>query len=122
MNNKIEAFNTYLATVRKNAEEGFKEKTKKFTYKYLVKYNVIAETEIDTIILKKMVFIITQTSMDQFQIKGKIKSGPSSLAEYIKLDLEQLLTAKENAEQTFDIGALVLNVRPTLGILNSNFY
>jgi len=37
MDNKIEAFEAYLNSLRRDAEERFKEKSKKFTYKELVK-------------------------------------------------------------------------------------
>jgi len=37
MDNKIEAFEAYLASLRRDAEERFKEKSKKFAYKELVK-------------------------------------------------------------------------------------
>jgi len=123
MDLKIEAYDAYLGSLRRDAQERFKEKSKKFTYKELVKRHVIAETEIDELVLKKIVFNIKQVEVDKFEIKGKIKTGPVSLAESIKLDLEDLLTAKENAQPTFDIGSgLVLNVKPTLMIINKYFF
>jgi len=70
-----------------------------------------------------MTFTILQVKIDKFEIKGRVKTGPVSLGETIKLDLEELLLAKENAQNTFDIGSgLVLNVRPTLAYLNQHFY
>jgi len=123
MDLKIEAYDAYLGSLRRDAQERYKEKSKKFTYKELVKRHVIAETEIDELVLKKIVFNIKQVEVDKFEIKGKIKTGPVSLAESIKLDLEDLLTAKENAQPTFDIGSgLVLNVKPTLMIINKYFF
>jgi len=123
MDNKIEAFEAYLGSLRRDAEERFKEKSKKFTYKELVKRNVIAETEIEEGLLKKIVFNIKQVQVDKFEIKGRIKAGPVSIAESIKLDLEDLLAAKESQQPTFDIGSgLVLNVKPTLMIINKYFF
>jgi len=123
MDNKIEAYENYLATIRRDAETKFKEKSKKLTYKELVKNKILAEVDIDEAILKKMSFTIKQTQMDKFEIKGKVKTGPISLGESIKLDLEDLLLAKENAQTTFDIGSgLVLSVRPTLLYLNQHFF
>jgi len=123
MDNKIEAFNNYLSNIRRDAELKFKEKKKKLTYKELVKNKILAEVEIDEVILKKMTFTILQVKIDKFEIKGRVKTGPVSLGETIKLDLEELLLAKENAQNTFDIGSgLVLNVRPTLAYLNQHFY
>jgi len=89
----------------------------------LLKKNVIAETDIEEGLLKKIVFNIKQVAVDKFEIKGRIKTGPVSLAESIKLDLEDLLVAKESQQPTFDIGSgLVLNVRPTLMIINKYFF
>jgi len=123
MDNKIEAFEAYLGSLRRDAEERFKEKSKKFTYKELVKRHVIAETDIEEGLLKKIVFNIKQVQVDKFEIKGRVKAGPVSFAESIKLDLEDLLSAKENAQPTFDIGSgLVLNVKPTLMIINKYFF
>jgi len=123
MDNKIEAFEAYLASLRRDAEERFKEKSKKFSYKELVKKNVIAETDIEEGLLKKIVFNIKQVAVDKFEIKGRIKTGPVSLAESIKLELEELLVAKESQQPTFDIGSgLVLNVKPTLMIINKYFF
>jgi len=123
MDNKIEAYEAYLASLRRDAEERFKEKSKKFTSKELLKKKVIAESDIDPDVLKKIVFNIKQVQVDKFEIKGRIKTGPVSLAESIKLDLEDLLVAKENAIPTFDIGSgLILNVRPTLMIINKYFF
>jgi len=64
MENKIEAFEAYLGSLRRDAEERFKEKSKKFTYKELVKRHVIAETEIEEGLLKKN-RIQHQTSSDR---------------------------------------------------------
>jgi len=123
MENKIEAFEAYLSSLRRDAEERFKEKSKKFSYKDLVKKNVIDSTDIDDNVLKKLVFTIKQVQVDKFEIKGRIKTGPVSLAESIKLDLEDLLAAKENQQPTFDIGSgLVLKVKPTLLIINKYFF
>jgi len=123
MENKIEAFEAYLSSLRRDAEERFKEKSKKFSYKDLVKKNVIDSTDIDENVLKKLVFTIKQVQVDKFEIKGRIKTGPVSLAESIKLDLEDLLAAKENQQPTFDIGSgLVLKVKPTLLIINKYFF
>jgi len=62
-------------------------------------------------------------AVDKFEIKGRLKTGNVSLAESIKIDLEDLLVAKENQQPTFDIGSgLVLNVKPTLMIINKYFF
>jgi len=71
MENKIEAFEAYLGSLRRDAEERFKEKSKKFTYKELVKRHVIAETEIEEGLLKK-----SYSTSNKFRsISSKSKEG-----------------------------------------------
>jgi len=121
MSDKIEAFNIYLETLRKDASEKFKEKSKKLTYKELVKNNIIADTEIDEAILKKMSFKIKQVQIDKFEIQGK--AGAINMGEKIEIDLEKLLVAKENQDQTMEVGSgLTIKVKPTIIYLNQYFF
>eukprot|EP01129_Flabellula_baltica_P009770 TRINITY_DN4050_c0_g2_i2.p1 TRINITY_DN4050_c0_g2~~TRINITY_DN4050_c0_g2_i2.p1 ORF type:complete len:760 (-),score=226.79 TRINITY_DN4050_c0_g2_i2:230-2485(-) len=62
MENKINAFDLYLDTLRRDAADRFKKKSKKFSYKDLVKKGVIAEIGVDESMLKKINFVISQTS------------------------------------------------------------
>lgn len=121
MENKIDAFNLYLDTLRKDASEKFKEKSKKLSYKELVKNKILAETEIDEAVLKKMTFKIKQVEIDKFEIQGR--AGSINMGDSIKIDLEDLLVAKESQEHTMEIGAgLTVNVKPTIVYLNEHFF
>jgi Ras GTPase-activating-like protein IQGAP2/3 len=123
MENKIAAFDGYLSTLKKNSAESFKKKTKKFSYKDLLKKGVIAASSIDDGILKKLNFEISQTAVDMFEIKAKVKIPGLNIGGATDLGLENLLEAKENAERFYDIGnGLVLNVRETLFVINKYFF
>jgi len=121
MTDKIDAFNTYLETLRNDASSKFKEKAKKLTYKELVKNKIIAETEIDEAILKKMSFKIRQVQIDKFEIQGK--AGAINMGDKVEIELEKLLIAKENQEHTMDVGSgLTIHVKPTIVYLNQHFF
>jgi len=97
-------------------------KTKKFKFKELQKAKVIADSQIPPAQQSKVIFEITHASAEQFQIKGKIKGIPQFQRNF-NLELSDLLTAKENGQNTFDTDkGLELWVDSTLLFLNKNFY
>jgi len=98
-----------------------RKKQKNLTYKELVKNKIIAETEIDEAILKKMSFKIRQVQIDKFEIQGK--AGAINMGDKVEIELEKLLIAKENQEHTMDVGSgLTINVKPTIVYLNQHFF
>jgi len=122
MDQKISDFETYLVSVRKIAEEKFESKTKKFEYRDLQKLKVISDSEIPASQQGKVKFTITQTSMEEFEIQGKIKALPGFSRDF-HLELEKLLEAKEDGDVTYDTGkGLELNVASTLLFLNKEFF
>jgi len=122
MDQKISDFETYLVSVRKIAEEKFESKVKKFEYKDLQKLKVIHDSEIPASQQGKVKFTITQVSMEEFEIQGKIKNLPGFSRDF-HLELEKLLEAKEDGDVTFDTGkGLELNVASTLVFLNKEFF
>jgi len=122
MDQKISDFETYLGSVRKIAEANFETKSKKFEYKDLAKLKVIADSEIPASQQSKVKFTITQTSMEEFEIQGKIKNLPGFSRDF-HLELEKLLEAKEDGEVTYDTGkGLELNVASTLLFLNKEYF
>jgi len=122
MDQKISDFEAYLVPVRKIAEEKFESKTKKFEYKDLSKLKVIADSEIPASQQGKVKFTITQVTMEEFEIQGKIKNLPGFSRDF-HLELEKLLEAKEDGDVTYDTGkGLELNVASTLVFLNKEFF
>lgn len=87
MDKKIVDFEAYLQSIRKRAEEEFTVKTKKYEYKDLVKLKVIADSEIPNNQQNKVKFTITQSSMEEFEISGKIKNLPGFSRDF-HLELE----------------------------------
>jgi len=119
---KVSDFEAYLQSVRKNAEEQFESKSKKFEYKDLQKLKVIHDSEIPASQQSKVKFTITQVTMEEFEIQGKIKNLPGFSRDF-HLELEKLLEAKEDGDATFDTGkGLELNVASTLIFLNKEFF
>jgi len=122
LDTKCGDFDKYLSDIRKRAEENFEVKKKKFEYKDLAKLKVIADSEIPASQQSKVQFTITQTAMEQFDIKGKIKNLPGFSRDFT-LELERLLEAKEDGAVTYDTEkGLTLNVASTLLFLNKEFF
>jgi len=122
MDKKCSDFEAYLESIRQRASAEFTQKTKKFKYKDLQKAKVIADSEIPSSQQGKVQFTITQTSMEQFDILGKIKGLPGFSREF-QLELEKLLEAKEDGETIFDTEkGLELYVASTLVFLNKYFF
>jgi hypothetical protein len=73
-------------------------------------------------VLGKVIFEITHVDTEKFQVKGKIKGIPAFQRNF-DLQLGDLLTAKDNDQETFDTDkGLQLHVNGTLFFLNQNFY
>jgi len=122
VNQKIKDFQNYLDSVRKTSTHGFQVKTKKFKYRELSKAKVIADSEIPPPQQGKVVFEITHAEPEKFEIKGKIKGIPG-FSRNFTLELQDLLTAKEHNENTFDTErGLELYVSSTLIFLNKQFF
>lgn len=122
MEQKNKELNDYLESVRQKASKGFVVKTKKFKYSELLKQHVINDSEIPAPQQSKVVFEITHTETEKFQIKGKIKGIPA-FSRNFDLNLGDLLEAKENDCPHYDTEKGVeLNVAATLFFLNQNFY
>jgi len=122
MEKKIADFDSYFDAIRRKSQENFIPKTKKFKYKDLHKLKVIADSEIPASQQTKVTFTITQSSIDKFEIEGKIKGLPGFSREFT-LELEKLLESKEENEGVFDTEkGLELNVDSTLLFLNKNFF
>lgn len=122
MDKKISDFESYLTSIRSRAQAEFTVKSKKFKYKDLLKAKVIADSEIPLSQQGKVQFTITQSSMEEFDIQGKIKGLPGFSREF-KLELEKLLEAKEDGETVFDTEkGLELFVASTLVFLNKHFF
>jgi len=124
MEQKNKDFQQYLDSVREKAKQNFKPKTKNFKYKELAqgKIRVIADSEIPLPQQSKVIFEITHSETEKFMIKGKIK-GIAAFSRNFELNLQDLLTAKENGEETFDTEkGLELHVQATLLFLTLNFY
>jgi len=122
MEKKCTDFESYLESIRQRASAEFTQKTKKFKYKDLQKAKVIADSEIPSTQQGKVQFTITQVSMEQFDIQGKIKGLPGFSREF-QLELEKLLEAKEDGEIIFDTEkGLELYVASTLVFLNKYFF
>jgi hypothetical protein len=120
MEAKKQEFETMLNALRKGTAHV--TRTKKFKYKDFEKAKVIADSQIPEAQRSKVVFEVTHAAAEQFQIKGKIK-GIAQFQRNFNLELSDLLTAKENGEQTFDTDkGLELWVDSTLLFLNQNFY
>jgi len=120
MEAKKQEFETMLNALRKGTAHV--TRTKKFKYKDFEKAKVIADSQIPEAQRSKVVFEVTHSAAEQFQIKGKIK-GIAQFQRNFNLELSDLLTAKENGEQTFDTDkGLELWVDSTLLFLNQNFY
>jgi len=113
-------FETMLDAIRKT--QVHETRTKKFKFKELQKAKVIADSQIPPAQQSKVIFEITHSSAETFQIKGKIKGIPQFQRNF-NLELSDLLTAKENGQNTFDTDkGLELWVDSTLLFLNKNFY
>lgn len=122
VNEKIRDFQNYLDSVRKTSTAGFQVKTKKFKYKELFKAKVIADSEIPPPQQGKVIFEITHSEPEKFEIKGKIKGIPG-FSRNFTLELQDLLKSKENNETTFDTEkGLELYVSSTLIFLNKQFF
>jgi len=122
MEQKNKDFESYLKSVRDNARKNFKPKTKNFKYKELHKARVIADSEIPEPQTGKVIFEITHLETEKFSVKGKIKGIPA-FSRNFDLQLGDLLSAKENDEETFDTEkGLLLHVNATLLFLNLNFF
>jgi len=122
MEQKNKDFQEYLDVVRSGASKNFKQKTKSFKYKDLIKSRVIADSEIPVPQQNKVIFEISHVETEKFSIKGKIKGIPA-FSRNFDLKLSDLLTAKENGKDTFDTDkGLELFVASTLLFLNLNFY
>jgi len=122
MEQKNKDFQSYLKSVRVNAQKNFKPKTKNFKYKELAKARVIADSEIPEPQTGKVIFEITHSETEKFSVKGKIKGIPA-FSRNFDLQLGDLLSAKENDEETFDTEkGLLLHVSATLLFLNLNFF
>jgi hypothetical protein len=122
MEGRNKDFQDYLKSVRENARKNFKQKTKSFKFKELNKARVIADSEIPTQQQGKVIFEITHVDTEKFQVKGKIKGIPAFQRNF-DLQLGDLLTAKDNDQETFDTDkGLQLHVNGTLFFLNQNFY
>jgi hypothetical protein len=122
MEKKIADFDSYFDAIHRKSQENFTPKTKKFKYKDLHKLKVIADSEIPASQQTKVTFTITQSSIDKFEIEGKIKGLPGFSREFT-LELEKLLESKEDNEPVFDTEkGLELNVDSTLLFLNKNFF
>jgi len=122
MEQKNKDFESYLKSVRDKAKLNFKSKTKSFKFKELYKHRVIADSEIPAPQQSKVIFEITHCDTEKFQVKGKIKGIPA-FSRNFDLQLGDLLTAKENDQETFDTEkGLELHVNSTLYFLNVNFF
>jgi len=122
MEKKIADFESYFEAIHRKSQENFTPKTKKFKYKDLHKLKVIHYSEIPVSQQTKVTFTITQSSIDKFEIVGKIKGLPGFSRDFT-LELERLLQSKEDNEQVFDTEKeLELNVDSTLLFLNKNFF
>jgi len=122
MEQKNKDFQSYLKSLREMSQKNFKQKTKSFKYKELYKSRVIADSEIPQTQQGKVIFEITHCEAEKFSVKGKIKGIPA-FSRNFELQLGDLLTAKENDQETFDTEkGLELHVNSTLFFLNMNFY
>eukprot|EP01126_Amoeba_proteus_P049400 TRINITY_DN5777_c0_g1_i3.p1 TRINITY_DN5777_c0_g1~~TRINITY_DN5777_c0_g1_i3.p1 ORF type:complete len:812 (+),score=181.46 TRINITY_DN5777_c0_g1_i3:92-2527(+) len=122
MEQKMKDFGNYLVSVQNRANAGFQVKTKKFKYRDLDKAKVISDSEIPPPQQSKVVFEIIHTEPEKFEIKGKIKGIPG-FSRNFTLQLQDLLTAKENNESTFDTEkGIELFISSTLIFLNKQFY
>jgi len=122
MDRKCADFESYLQSIRDRSSSEFTEKTKKFKYKDLQKAKVISDSEIPSSQQGKVQFTITQTSMEKFDIQGRIKGLPGFSREF-QLELEKLLEAKEDGQTIFDTEkGLELYVASTLVFLNKYFF
>jgi len=96
---------------------------------------VIADSEIPPPQQGKVIFEITHSEPEKFEIKGKIKGIPGfsryktsnrQLINFLRnftLELQDLLKSKENNETTFDTEkGLELYVSSTLIFLNKQFF
>jgi len=120
MEQKKQDFESMLDAIRKT--QVHETRTKKFKFKELEKQKVIADSQIPPAQQSKVIFEITHSSAETFQIKGKIKGIPQFQRNF-NLELSDLLTAKENGQNTFDTDkGLELWVDSTLLFLNKNFY
>jgi len=122
MEQKNKDFQSYLKSLREMSQKNFKPKTKNFKYKELYKARVIADSEIPATQQGKVIFEITHCEAEKFSVKGKIKGIPA-FSRNFDLQLGDLLTAKENEQDSFDTEkGLELHVNSTLFFLNMNFY
>lgn len=120
MESKKHDFEGMLDAIRKSQVHD--TRTKKFKYKELEKQKVVADSQIPPAQQSKVIFEITHSSAEIFQIKGKIKGIPQFQRNF-SLELSDLLNAKENGQNTFDTDkGLELWVDSTLLFLNKNFY
>jgi len=124
MEKKIKDFEDYLQSIRNKLTQNFQAKTKVFSYKQLTKKdcNIVHSSLLTEANASKVKFTITQTSVEEFNVKGSIK-GLAVFKREFKIDLGTLLEAKEDGQQVFDTQeGMELLVGPTLVFLNKNFY
>jgi len=122
MEEKMKDYQVVLDSLRKQSAQGFVSKTKKFKYKDLSKAKVIADSEIPPHQQGKVIFEITHTGSEEFDIKGRIKNIPG-FSRNFQLSLVNLLDCKDAGKPIFDTEkGLELYVDSTLRFLNTNFY
>eukprot|EP01124_Arcella_intermedia_P030621 TRINITY_DN6740_c0_g1_i1.p1 TRINITY_DN6740_c0_g1~~TRINITY_DN6740_c0_g1_i1.p1 ORF type:complete len:781 (-),score=247.39 TRINITY_DN6740_c0_g1_i1:24-2366(-) len=94
-------------------------KTIKFTYKDLVKFGVIEDSDIPELSRVKMKFLISMKILGQFLIEVKLGDV---LMRKMQLDFEDLLEMKDCNEQLLELDHITLNVLHTLNLINHHFF
>jgi len=118
---KITDLEKYLDSCRDQLAAKLKNKRKKpnkFSYKQLVKEGVIDDSDVPEVSRGKTVFLISMPELGIFHIEAKISGVPFPP---IKVELEDLLAKKDAGETKLELGQVVLNVTPTVILMNKHF-
>jgi len=117
---RITDMEQYLESCRKKLAAKIKNKDKptKFSYKQLLKEDVIAESEVPESLQSSTKFLISMITLGVFQIEARI---PPSIVVTMKLDLEDLLQKKDNGDSKLELDKVTLNVTPTILLMNKHF-
>jgi Ras GTPase-activating-like protein IQGAP2/3 len=121
MDDQIKEFNKYLQVCRTNVVKKAKDKKKKpikFTYKELVKKEVILSSDLPEISQNKTKLLISMPEIGKFAIEVQSMGLPITK---LSIDLEELLELKDNNVPTLELEQVVLSVPNTLLLFNKEF-
>lgn len=120
MNDQIQEYQNYLDLCRKNslARAKLKKKPIKFSYKDLVKKQVIIDSDVPEKSRPLFKFFISMPEVGKFDIEAKFTG--MSVAK-MQLELEDLLEKKEKNIVSLELDQITLNVPITILFINKHF-